>query len=340
MTPTTRRRFLFSGAVATGFLAFQAPVRQAHADTLGAIEGATKGPPVPDHPIKKISPHVYMIQAPDGFPTPQNQGFMANITFVVGEKGVIVVDSGASLEIGEMALRQLRTITQKPIIGIINTHYHGDHWLGNHAFINAFGTDLPLYAHKGTREAIAGNEGHLWHDAMLKWTNEASIGTKIIPPNHDVDHGATLSLGDVELRLHHYGQAHTHSDINVEVVGDGVMCVGDVLMDHRIANMEDGSYQGTFATLDSMIKNSQTHIWLPAHGNPGPEVLTWHRTLFEGIYQSCAEAVKQGIPLEGALAFALKDPRVSSCAHDTRGWDKNIGKYVSIAYLEAEQAQF
>ena len=44
--------------------------------------------------------------------------------------------------------------------------------------------------------------------------------------------------------------------------------------------------------------------------------------------------------LEGALAVAMKDPRVSSKAAETKGWANNIGKYVSLAYLEAEAAGF
>jgi glyoxylase-like metal-dependent hydrolase (beta-lactamase superfamily II) len=175
---------------------------------------------------------------------------------------------------------------------------------------------------------------------MLKWTNDATVGTRIVPPNKDIDHGFTVSLGDATLRLHHYGTAHTPFDIAVEVVEDHVMCVGDIMMDRRIANMEDGSYKGTLEAINLLIKNSKTQVWVPAHGDAGVKVLEWQRSLFEGIYESCVEAVKQNIPLEGALAVAMKDPRVSSKAAETKGWDRNIGKYVSIAYLEVEQAQF
>jgi len=333
------RRGLVAGAAATGILPlWQADIFAAMAHA--AAEAEAKGPPVRDQPLQKISPHVFMIEAPDGFPTPENQGMMSNIVFIAGKEGVIVVDSGASLQIAEMTIRQLRTLTKAPVIGIINTHYHGDHWLGNHGFVEVYGKDIPIYAHPGTRKAIEGNTGTVWHDSMLKWTNDATIGTRIVPPNKDIDHGFTISLGDVALRLHHYGTAHTPFDIAVEVVEDQVMCVGDIMMDRRIANMEDGSYKGTLEAIDLLIKNSKTEVWVPAHGDAGVKVLEWQRSLFEGIYESCVEAVKQNIPLEGALAVAMKDPRVSSKAAETKGWDRNIGKYVSIAYLEAEQAQF
>ena len=331
-----RRRLLTAGAA---LLAAMPGLDAVRAFATG-VESFVKGPPVPDRPPVQVSPHVWIIQAPDGFPTPQNQGMMANITFVIGRDGVIVVDSGASLQIGEMAIRMLRTLTPKPVVGIVNTHYHGDHWLGNHAFAEAFGEDLPRYALPHTREAILGVQGSFWQSSMVKWTAQASAGTRIVAPNRDAAHGDELSLGDVRLRLHHYGTAHTPSDLSVSVVEDGVMCVGDVMMDRRIANMDDGSYLGTFETMDRLRADSDTRIWLPAHGVPGPGVPDWQRSLFEGIFEPCLAAVKAGQSVEQAKAAVLADPRVASRAAETKGWDSNIGKYISLAYLEAEQADF
>jgi hypothetical protein len=36
----------------------------------------------------------------------------------------------------------------------------------------------------------------------------------------------------------------------------------------------------------------------------------------------------------------LKDPRVAAMAKTMQGFDCNIGKYVSLAYLEAEKVAF
>ena len=333
---TISRRSLMSNAasigIASGIADLIALLHEAHA--------AEHGPPVPPRPIQAVSSHVSMIKSPDGFPTPENQGLMANIIFVTGQRGIMVIDSGASVQIAEMAIRQLKAASSKPVIGIINTHYHGDHWLGNQAFVNEWGNDLPIYAHAGSREAIAGAVGAFWRESMERWTNDVTAGTRIVAPRQDIEHGFSLSLGGVTLRVHHYGKAHTPNDICVEVVEDGVMCVGDVMMDRRIANMEDGSYPGTFDTIDKLVANSQTRIWAPGHGDAGPHVISWQRELFQGIWESCVKAVEEGVPLDGALTYALKDPRVSSRIADTKGWDRNIGKYVSIAYLEAEQSQF
>lgn len=334
-----RRRFLRSAAAAATLGAVEFAPWHGMGALARELEDFVRGPAVKDHPLRQVSKHVWMIFSPDGFPTPENQGMMCNITFVDTARGLVVVDSGASVQIGEMAIRQIRRQFNKPVIAIVNTHYHGDHWLGNDAFAAAY-PNLPIYAHAGTLKEIAGMQGNLWRTLMEQWTNQATMGTRVVPPNTAVEHGQELAFGDVTLRLHHYGTAHTPSDICVEVVEDKLTCVGDVAMDRRIANMDDGSYLGTLKTYEALEKHAASSIWLPGHGEPSGKVLQWNRELFEGIYRPCEQAIRDGLPLEAAKALVLKDARVASRARDTKGFEANIGKYVSLAYLEAEAAGF
>ncbi len=333
-----RRNFLKSTAAFSALVASEMAPWQSISAFAKEVDDFMRGPAVKDHPLKQLSKHVWMIYSPDGFPTPENQGMMCNIVFVDTPKGIVVVDSGGSVQIGEMAIRQLKKKFNKPVIAVINTHYHGDHWLGNDAFAAEY-KGVPIYSHPGTTKEILGMQGNLWRGLMEQWTNQATIGTRIVAPTHDLVHGNELKFGDVTLRIHHYGVAHTQYDISVEVVGDKLTCVGDLAMDRRIANMDDGSYIGTLKSYDELEKTA-SKIWVPGHGKPGPGVLQWNRELFEGIYRPCEQAVKNGLALEDAKALVIKDPRVSSRARDTKGYELNIGKYISLAYLEAEAAGF
>lgn len=308
---------------------------QAFAEDMDMV---VRGPAVPDQPVTQVSEHVWCIIAPDGFPTPGNQGLMSNVTFVVTSEGVVILDSGASLQIGEMALRQIRTVTDKPVIAVINTHYHGDHWLGNHAFVEAY-PDVPIYAHPFADKAIRGHQGEFWLHLMERSTDNAIMGTIVTPPNRHLDHGDELKFGDVTLRMHHYGTAHTPSDVCVEVVEDEVMHVGDVAMDRRIAFMDDGSYLGTFKTFDELEKTGIT-LWVPGHGLPGPDVLKNNRELFMGIWEAAKQAVDDMAPISEVKDRVLADPRVAKWADVTKGFEDNIGKYSSLAYLEAEATAF
>lgn len=304
------------------------------------VQEFIEGPPVPDVAPEQLSPHVWMVYAKDGFPNQANQGLMASVLFVVTRQGVVVLDSGASLQIGQMAIRMIKTVTPKPVIAVFNSHYHGDHWLGNHAFAEAFGKDLPIHALAHTRDQIAGHEGNLWRSLMERWTNQATLGTKVVAPNKVVESGQVFDYGDVQIRLHHYGRAHTPSDLCLEIVQDKLTYVGDIAMANRIANIDDGSYPGTFRYYDAIKKAAGEQLWVPGHGRGSKDLLDTYGTFMKGIWEPCVQAVKEGIALDGAKDLVLKDPRVASRAKTMDGFDSNIGKYTSLAYLEAEKETF
>lgn len=331
-----RRRFIQTAASVAGFAIL--PI--AYSEQVFAAEQLViAGPKVADIAPIKLAELVYCIVSPWGFPSVENQGMMSNVTFVTTQKGVVVIDSGASRQIGEMALRQIRQITPSPIVAVINTHYHGDHWLGNHAFVNE-NPDVPIYAHEKTMSAIKTGQGQFWTNLMERSTDNATLGTVATPPNKVVAHGDVLDFGDTKIKVHFYGTAHTPSDISLELVGHNIVHVGDVAMDNRIAFMDDGSFRGTFKNYDALEAAVPGALWIPAHGNPGKQVLAHNRELFEGIYQSAEKAVQDMSGQEGAKAYALADPRVKKYAPVTKGFDENIGKYSSLAYLEAESASF
>lgn len=334
--PHVKRRRLLLGGAALGLAAcwpgVQLVAQQAH--------GFVVGPPVPDILPQRLSEHVWLIQARDGFPTPENQGMMANIIFVVTSVGVVMLDTGSSLQCGQMALRMVRRVSDKPVVAVFNTHFHGDHWLGNHAFEEAFGTKLPIYALPHTIEKVRGTEGNQWRSLMERATNQSTLGTRIVVPNTAVAHGQSFQFGDVTLRLHHYGHAHTLGDLSIEVVPDRVTAVGDIAMHQRIANMDDGSYRGTFAYYQKLAAAAGKQIWVPGHGQPGADLLESYGRFLQGIWEPCLRAVEQGLTEAEARAMVLKDPRVASQAATMQGFAGNIGKYVSLAYLEAEKVAF
>ena len=299
-----------------------------------------EGPPVADIPAQKLSPHVWMIYSPDGFPTPENRGMMANVIFVVTTAGVVVIDSGASLQIGQMAIRMIRKVTDKPVVAVFNSHYHGDHWLGNHAFVKTYGDKLPIYALPSTIEKLKGAEGNLWRSLMERWTNQSTLGTQVVLPNSPVQQGQAIQIGDVTFRMHHYGTAHTPSDLCVEVVQDKVTAVGDIAMTNRIANMDEGSYLGTFKYYKSLEAATGQQLWVPGHGQARPDLLKTYGEFMAGIWEPCLKAAEDGKTEAEARAAVMKDPRVAARAKSMQGFDGNIGKYVSLAYLEAEKVAF
>ena len=331
-----KRRHLLMASAAMGGVALWPEARLLAQQAQDFIEG----PPVKDIPAQQLSAHVWMIFSPDGFPTPENRGMMSNVIFVVTTAGVVVIDSGASLQIGQMAIRMIRQVTDKPVAAVFNSHYHGDHWLGNHAFVKAYGKQLPIYALSSTIEKLKGAEGNLWRGLMERWTNQSTLGTEVVLPNTIVKPGQVIRIGDVSFRMHHYGTAHTPSDLCVEVVEDKLTAVGDIAMGNRIANMDEGSYAGTFKYYNALMAAAGDQLWVPGHGQGAKDLLKTYGELMAGIWEPCLQAVKDGKSEAEARSMVLKDPRVASRAKTMQGFEGNIGKYISLAYLEAEKDAF
>ena len=64
---------------------------------------------------EQVAPGVYVIHGPTELPSPSNQGFMNNPAFLVTDDGVVVIDPGSSVQVGEMVLARIEQVTDRPV---------------------------------------------------------------------------------------------------------------------------------------------------------------------------------------------------------------------------------
>src|SRR5262249_50192670 len=81
---------------------------------------------------------------------PPNAG--SNSAVIVNQDDVLVVDSHISPESGRALLKDLKTITDKPVRFLVNTHFHYDHASGNQVFAPI----ADVIGHESTRKRLAG----------------------------------------------------------------------------------------------------------------------------------------------------------------------------------------
>lgn len=288
-----------------------------------------------DFPLVKLTERIYVIHGPNEFPNKANRAFMNNPGFVLTKKGVVVVDPGSSVQVGEMLLAKIATVTKEPVVAVFNTHVHGDHWLGNDAIRRAWPKAV-IYAHPKMIDK-AGVEGESWIKSLNQLTDGAVRGTQVVAPNLAVENEDTLAVGGVHFRIHHTGLAHTDGDILVEVVEEKTVFLGDNVMAGRAGRLDDGDIAGNIAVCDTALKIDAAHF-VPGHGKSGGrEIVVAYRDFLTTLMAS----VKKHYSLD-ASAADIK-PKVVADLKAYQNWanfDAEIGKLVSYAYRKAEQDSF
>ncbi len=301
-----------------------------------ACAAAMAGGILPDTAPERVAPRTYVIHGPMGQPTPQNQAFINNPAFVITGAGVVVIDPGSSVQIGDLVLRQIAKITDKPVVAVLNTHVHGDHWLGNDAIHRAYPA-AKIYAHPNMISEVANGAGNQWIDLLMGLTDGAIAGTRVVAPTLALAQGDEIRVGEVRFRIHHTGKAHTFTDIMIEVPEEDLVFTGDNANNGRIVRMDDGSFTGNIEALDVALSLNRK-VYVPGHGKTaGKELVQAYRRYLATLRDTVSHYFEEGLS-----DFEIKDKagaRLGEYA-DWVGFDTELGRHVSLAYLEVEAEAF
>lgn len=290
-------------------------------------------------PLVNVTPSVYVIHGMVALPTNQNKAFINNPGFVVTPSGVVVIDPGSSTGVGEILLDHIRSVTTKPVVAIINTHVHGDHWFGNHAIRNAY-PDVPIYAHKNAIDRILNGEDQEWLSLFMRMAPTAMAGTEIVRPDHALNGGETLELGGETFHiLYPAEKAHTDSDIMIEVPGERTLFLGDVVMNQR--TFGNRPHESLFSGIEDAtriaLERPNIKYYVPGHGNTGGREMVEN---FLSLVSNLRASVKKYYDA-GEADFEMRDKVLSEL--DTYrhwyGFDK-LGSTISYIYLEVERDNF
>ncbi|NKB77828.1 MAG: MBL fold metallo-hydrolase [Gammaproteobacteria bacterium] len=320
-----------------GFVGFILVLSSLAVGLSSAADNSQEAEPLRDtYSATQVSDSVYVIHGPSGLPNPGNQGFMNNPAFVITAEGVVVIDSGSSVQIGRMVLEKIETVTNLPVVAIFSTHIHGDHWLANQAIHEAYPA-VKMYAHPDLIELAQGGEAENWIDLMMQLTNDSTKGTVAVIPDMPVNDGDQIHIGGSIFSIHHKGQAHTTSDIAVLVMPENVIFTGDLVFNKRLGRMDDGNFAGLSETLDHLISLGPSVV-VPGHGiTAGVEIIRSAKRLNDMIYQTVQEKFEDGLSDFEMKPIVLE--RTSEFS-DWDGFEESMGRIVSLSYLEVEEENF
>lgn len=197
--------------------------------------------------IVKLKDNLYVITSSS--PTPRELFSGGNVAVFITDAGVTLVDSKLA-GWGQVLIDKVKSVTNKPVTTIINTHTHGDHTGNNDAF-----GKVDVVAHENTRANMA--------------KMDAFKGKEPFLPGKIYKDKLTIGRGQDQIDLHYFGSAHTNGDTVVVFPALRVVHMGDMFAwkDGPLCDRNNGgscvSYPKTLAGVMAGIKN--VDIVIPGH---------------------------------------------------------------------------
>lgn len=264
--------------------------------------------------LEKIAPDIYVHHGQHKDLAPHYGGDICNISFVVGEKGVAVIDTGGSPVVGAQLRKAIRTVTQKPILYVINTHVHPDHALGN----TAFKQDKPIFVgHNKLAETMAQRK-EIYLRNQVEWVDADAAGSELIPPTLAVSTSQDIDLGKRTLHLTAYPVAHSPADLSVLDSASNTLWTGDLLFIERTPSV-DGNVPAWLEVIEQLRAVQATRI-VPGHGSVSATpnaALDNEQRYLSILLADVRNAIKQGNSMEETIETATQSESTKWLLFDT-----------------------
>ncbi len=309
--------------------------------------------------VRKVGEGLYAtISDPSkGFQTVCNGGFL------VGKDGALLIEGFISVAGAGFQMDALRMVSQVPVKGALDTHYHFDHSMGN-AFFGANG--IPLWAHVNTAKrivesygAMQGTDKAAFLGPLEKAIKEAktetarkhreeylanvttvfnvSNSTVLALPNRPVDPSKLpmkVDLGGVTAVIENY-PGHSGTDVIVRVPEQNVVYAGDLLFSNMYPVTFDtqATVSGWRQTLKTFASWDKDTVFVPGHGPIcGQEGVALSRALFDDIEDQAQKMHKAGVPAAEAADLYVVPEKYKNVA--IFAWDFSIGPTITKLFAE------
>jgi len=250
---------------------------------------------------QKLTDGVWMLAGANEPITRTNGGAIANIAILDTRDGAIVVDTGPSRRYGE-ALRSLaESLTGKPVVRALVTHFHPDHVFGN----QAFATDV-LAAPRGVVDGLK-RSGEDFATAMYHLTGDWMRGTELTLPEKIVETGYE-DIGERRLR-YIVLSGHTDTDLAIFDEHSGILFGGDLVFLDRAPTTPHADLPNWHASL-SVLAEMPFRQLMPGHGptqSTGGQGIKQTGDWLKVVNETITNAFERGLAMTEAMSEPLPE---------------------------------
>ncbi len=210
----------------------------------------------------RVAPDVYALIADQGDIEPANGGFVGNLGYLVGERGVVVIDAGISYGFGERMRATIAASTSLPVALVVLTDPIQEFHFGAAAFQDR---GVPVLAHRDAAALIAQRCETCLKRLRVTLGDDAMAGSRVVVPDRLIDGTTTIDVGGRDIELLYLGLASAPGNLAVFDRRSGVLFAGGLVSLGRIPRLRDGDLDGWIAALERLQKIPATLI-VPGHG--------------------------------------------------------------------------
>ena len=231
-----------------------------------------------------------------------------NSGFVVGERGVLVIDAHINGTMAGAIQSAVRQVTNKPILYVVNTNYHGDHTFGNAAFPQ----ETLIVAQQKTAEIMRDFDRE--KEFLLPYVdNDRTVygDARLRLPDLVLDEYLELDLGGRVVELYHLGHGNTPGDTVAYVPEARVAWTGNLIVgEGNIPFLIEGGAGEYLETIAKFTHTLEAGTIVPGHGLlTSGAILCRYLSYLSELIESMRRAIRAGQSLEEAIAAAPLDQK-------------------------------
>ena len=212
----------------------------------------------------QVIPDVYSAIGATAPPDYENSGHNNNLSFIVSNDGVLVVNAGDNYLLAESLHNEIRKVTDQPVKYVVLENGQGHAMLGMNYWQEQ---GAVVIAHEDAASEIASN-GPAIYDRMLFRNRDKAMGTRLSAPDTTFSDTLDIQLGDKFIQIINLGPAHSPGDIVVWLPNESLVISGDLAFHERLLPVfEHTDTAGWINTWSAFAALQARHV-VPGHGHP------------------------------------------------------------------------
>lgn len=214
-------------------------------------------------------------------------GVPVNGYLVEGASGLVAVDATLTVSDGK-ALRALADRLGKPLLGVVVTHPHPDHYGGLAELVRDL--EVPRFATAGVIE-VARRDDAIKEEILRPMFGDEWAAQRAFPDAVVAD-GESVELEDISLRVMDLGPGESPHDSVWMLEGQHTVFSADLAYNRMHCYLADGFYAEWLANIDRLLRDLPAQVTMrPGHGEAcGLEALAWQRDYLETVLDAMRAA--------------------------------------------------